>query len=154
MLVGSVLIGVFGKRLVAARTISSGILLLGATLLLSGLLPSSWFPAFAVVCLGMGLSVPLFSAPATALYQTLIDPALLGRVTSLVATMTLAATPVGLLAAGPLAERLGLPLWFSISGILILAVGVFCLWSPAIRSLTPATIPVESETLEAAPAKE
>ena len=54
---------------------------------------------------GQGLAVPLFSAPIQALYQRLIEPSMLGRVSSLVGTITLLAAPVGLLIAGPVAER-------------------------------------------------
>jgi MFS transporter, DHA3 family, macrolide efflux protein len=151
MLAGGVLIGVLGKRLAGPRTIGAGVLVLGGTLAVAGLLPPGAFPAFVAVCLVMGLSVPLFSAPTTALFQRLIDPAVLGRVNSLVGTMVLGAAPVGLLAAGPLAERFGVPAWFSLSGVLILCVGLFCCASPTIRGLSGGATGAPPPVLEGVP---
>lgn len=135
MLVGGLAVGLLGKGMSLPRAIAAGVLLLGGTLVASGLLPPGAFPVFALVCVVMGLSVPFFSAPIQALFQALIDPAVLGRVSSLVGTMTLAATPIGLLAAGPLAQQVGVATWFTLSGIPIVAIGVFCLLSPTIRAL-------------------
>ncbi len=87
------------------------------------MLPTSAFWVFVVLCVVMGFSVPLFGAPITAMFQGLIDPAKLGRVMSLYMTIAMLAAPIGLLVAGPLAERVGVARWFAISGVLIAVMG-------------------------------
>lgn len=135
MLVGSMLVGFFSSRFSPVRLVAAGILLIGCALGAAGLLPSSAFWVFVVLCVAMGFSAPLFAAPITAMFQLLIDPAKLGRVMSLYMTISMLAAPLGLLAAGPLAEMLGVAPWFGISGVLIALCGVAVLMLRAVRQL-------------------
>lgn len=135
MAAGSLAIGALTARFPAVPLVRAGIVLIGALLAVSGLLPSSAFWAFAVLCVLMGVSVPLFSAPLTAMFQLLIEPSRLGRVMSLYMTITLLVSPVGLIVAGPLAQRTGVATWFAISGALIALSGLAILAIPAIRAL-------------------
>lgn len=138
MLVGSLAIGALTARFAATRLVQVGIVLIGLLLTAAGFLPQSGYWAFVVLCVGMGLTVPLFSAPVTAMFQMLIDPTKLGRVMSLYLTITMLAAPVGLLAAGPLAETTGVAPWFAVSGALIALTGVVAALIPAIRRLDEA----------------
>lgn len=135
MLLGSLAIGTLTQRSSAVSLIGMGIIFIGCMLAVSGMLPVSAFWLFVVLCVMMGLSVPLFSAPITALFQGLIDPAKLGRVMSLYMTIATLMAPLGLLVAGPLAERIGVARWFAVSGVLIAMVGVVAWLLPAIRAL-------------------
>lgn len=135
MLLGSLGIGALTARFAAVRLVQAGIVAIGVLLGASGLLPSSGFWAFALLCVAMGLTVPLFSAPLTAMFQLLIEPSRLGRVMSLYMTISMLAAPIGLVAAGPLAETTGVAWWFAISGALIAATGAASLAIPAIREL-------------------
>lgn len=134
MLVGSLFVGVLAERLGGVRLTVSGVLLLGGALVASGLVPSSAFWLFVVTSFVMGMSAPAFSAPVMAMLQERIDPSKLGRVMSLTTTIMLVAVPLGLMVAGPAAQRVGVAAWFSISGGLIVGVGVVSLLSPAIRA--------------------
>ncbi|MBN1629768.1 MAG: hypothetical protein JW990_08390, partial [Thermoleophilia bacterium] len=69
------------------------------------------------------------------MFQTLIDPAKLGRVMSLYTTSALLAAVPGLLLAGPLAEKTGVAPWFVISGAAVLLTGVLPWIMPAVRRL-------------------
>jgi len=140
MLVGSLAIGVLSRRFSGVSLIGAGILLIGGLLAASGILPTSAFWVFVLLCALMGFSVPLFGAPITAMFQSLIDPAKLGRVMSLYMTIAMLMAPVGLLVAGPLAERTGVALWFVISGALIAVSGLVAVSFPAIRALDAAVI--------------
>jgi len=135
MLLGSLAIGGLSSRIPATRLIGTGICLVGVMLGVAGLLPSTAFWAFVVFCVVMGLSVPLFGAPLTAMFQMLIDPAKLGRVLSLYTTSALLTAVPGLLLAGPLAEKTGVALWFVISGAAVLLTGVLPWVIPAVRRL-------------------
>lgn len=135
MLLGSLAIGALTARFPAVRLIQTGIVAIGVLLGISGLLPTSAYAAFAVLCVVMGLAVPMFGAPVTAMFQMLIDPSRLGRVMSLYMTITMLVSPVGLVFAGPLAERYGVAPWFAISGALIAATGLVAVALPAVRAL-------------------
>jgi len=135
MLVGSLGIGFLSARFSPTRLAVAGILLVGSTLGGSGLLPPSGLWAFCVLSAVMGVAVPLFGAPVTAMFQRLIDSAKLGRVMSLYMTMALAASIPGLLLAGPLAEQTGVALWFAVTGVLVIVAGVALGLLPAVRRL-------------------
>lgn len=134
MLIGSLFVGVLADRLGGVRLTTYGVLLLGAALVASGFVPASAFWLFVVASFVMGVSAPAFSAPMMAMLQERIDPSKLGRVMSLTTTIMLLAVPLGLVVAGPAAQRVGVAMWFSISGALIVAVGIISLVSPTIRS--------------------
>jgi DHA3 family macrolide efflux protein-like MFS transporter len=145
MLVGSLATGMMAKRFSAANLIAVGICLVGLMIGVSGLLPPSAFWAFVVFCVVMGLSVPMFAAPLTALFQTLIDPAKLGRVMALYTTMGFLAAVPGLLLAGPLAEKTGVAMWFAITGALVLIAGLLPWVTPSVRRLDRAVPEVPPE---------
>jgi DHA3 family macrolide efflux protein-like MFS transporter len=148
MLVGSFAIGIMAKRFSATKLIAAGICLVGLMIAVSGLLPTSAFWAFVLFCVVMGVSVPLFAAPLTALFQTLIDPAKLGRVMALYTTLAFLAAVPGLLLAGPLAEKTGVSVWFAISGALVLVTGLLPWVIPAVRRLdsaAPEAQPAEAD---------
>lgn len=138
MLAGSLAIGWLSSRLSGVRLIGSGLVLVGAMIMLSGLLPDSAFWAFVIFSIGMGFSAPLFGAPITAMFQTLIDPSKLGRVMSLYMTLSMLVAPAGLVFAGPLAEQTGVAAWFALSGALIVVCAIAAFALPKIRALDEA----------------
>ncbi len=150
MLAGSLALGLLAKRLSAVGMGAAGIMLVGLMLTGSGLLPSSGFWVFAALCVVMGVSVPLFAAPITALFQSLVEPSKLGRVMSLYTTMAMAVAPPGLLLAGPLAERTGVALWFVLSGALIFLAGVVVRVLPGLRDLDRAVPPTRGDAVPSA----
>ncbi len=101
-----------------------GILVLGVTSFASGILPASnmGFWIFAVVCLGMGASVNIYNIPYMAYIQENIPKEVQGRAFSLIGSLMSLTMPLGLLFAGPVAEYYGVPFWFTVAGIMILAV--------------------------------
>lgn len=135
MLAGSMYIGVRGKFKRRGLWLCFSVVLMGVPICISGLLPASGFWFFAVCCVLMGLSVPMYNAPGTALYQERIAPEYLGRVFGLYGSICSLAMPVGLALSGIFADRVGTPKWFVISGALIvlLAVGMYAL--PSIREI-------------------
>ncbi len=135
MLAGGLLLGQLGgfkKRIVL---ITASIFMMGASLTISGLLPSSGFAIFVVCCAVMGLSVPFYSGVQTALFQEKIKPEYLGRVFSLTGSIMSLAMPVGLILSGIFADRIGVNNWFLISGILIIVIAIICPLVTSIRKL-------------------
>lgn len=135
MLAGGLLLGLFGNFKKRIILITASIFMMGVSLTISGLLPSSGFIIFVVCCVVMGLSVPFYSGVQTALYQEKIKPEYLGRVFSLTGSIISLAMPIGLILSGLFADRVGVNYWFLISGVLIIIVAIVCPQVTAIRKL-------------------
>ncbi|MFA5532695.1 MAG: macrolide efflux MFS transporter Mef(A) [Candidatus Shapirobacteria bacterium] len=135
MLIGGMLLGLFGSYKKRIILITASIFMMGASLTISGLLPPSGFVVFALCCAIMGLSVPFYSGVQTALFQERIKPEYLGRVFSLTGSIMSLAMPVGLILSGLFADRIGVSNWFLISGILIIGIAITCPFISVIRSL-------------------
>lgn len=135
MLIGSMLLGLFGSYKKRIILITASIFMMGASLTISGLLPPSGFVVFALCCAIMGLSVPFYSGVQTALFQERIKPEYLGRVFSLTGSIMSLAMPVGLILSGLFADRIGVSNWFLISGILIIGIAMICPFIPVIKGL-------------------
>ena len=135
MLAGGLLLGLFGSFKKRIILITASIFMMGASLTISGLLPTSGFVIFVVCCAVMGLSVPFYSGVQTALFQEKIKPEYLGRVFSLTGSIMSLAMPVGLILSGIFADRIGVNNWFLISGILIVGIAIVCPLILAVKSL-------------------
>lgn len=135
MLAGGLLLGLLGNFKKRIILITASIFMMGVSLTISGLLPSSGFIIFVVCCAVMGLSVPFYSGVQTALYQEKIKPGYLGRVFSLTGSIISLAMPLGLILSGLFADRVGVNYWFLISGVLIIIIAIVCPLVTAIRNL-------------------
>ena len=135
MLLGGMLLGLFASYKKRIILITGSIFMMGASLAISGLLPSSGFVVFVLCCGIMGLSVPFYSGVQTALFQEKIKPEYLGRVFSLTGSIISLAMPIGLILSGLFADRIGVNNWFLISGILIIGIAIICPFIRVIRSL-------------------
>lgn len=135
MLAGGMLLGLLGGFKRRVPLITASIFLMGISLALSGLLPSSGFVLFVICCVLMGLSVPFYSGVQTALFQEQIKPEYLGRVFSLSGSIISLAMPVGLILSGAFADGIGVNSWFLLSGVLIIGIAASCLLIPALKEL-------------------
>ena len=124
MMVSALVIGQFFQKTNRLRLARMGIFWLGAVTLLCGILPASYgfFWIFAGLCLIMGACGNVYGLPVMTYMQETIDPKSLGRAFSLLGSVMSLAMPLGLLIAGPCAEKLGVAFWFLVSGVAIVAV--------------------------------
>lgn len=92
-----------------------------------GILPQSMtgFWIFMTLCLILGASGNVYNIPYVAYMQESIPNEAQGRAFSLLGSLMSITMPIGLLIAGPVAERYGVPLWFFISGIAIFIIASF-----------------------------
>ena len=135
MVAGGFILGLWGGFKKRTVTIFASILLMGVALVVSGMLPPGGFLAFAVCCLAMGFSAPFYSTVQTAMFQQMIEPQYLGRVFSLTGGLLSLVMPLGLVISGLLADRIGVPLWFLVSGVLIAGTAFLILVLKPIRQL-------------------
>ena len=123
MLIGGLLLGLFGNYQKRILLITASIFMMGISLTISGLLPQSGFFIFVVCC------------AITALFQEKIKPEYLGRVFSLTGSIMSLAMPIGLILSGFFADRIGVNHWFLLSGILIICIAIVCPMITEIRKL-------------------
>ncbi|MEV1145696.1 amino acid adenylation domain-containing protein [Micromonospora sp. NPDC049799] len=120
MLVGSVLMAVWGGTARRTTGILASVVLLGASLLTVGLRPNPLFPALGLF--GMGLATALVNTHWLAIVQAKVGLDLQGRVLSMAQMLSWLMVPAGFLSAGPLAEHVFAPL-VSPGGVLSAVVG-------------------------------
>lgn len=135
MLAGGLLLGKWGGFKKRTLTLVASLLVMGAALLASGLLPAGAFVAFLACCAFMGFSGPFYNGIQVALFQEKIDPEYLGRVFGLYGSVMALAMPLGLVISGIFADQIGVNRWFLLSGALIIGIAGFCLWLPALKQL-------------------
>lgn len=135
VIVGSLLLGVWGgfkKRIVTSLI---GIFGVGIGILALGVLPPSAF----YICLGFGviagISIPFTNGGIGAILQSSVAPELQGRVMGLVNTGAALMGPVLLLFAGPMADTLGIQFPFLASGLIIMALGLLGFLVPAVMNV-------------------
>ncbi|XSG73124.1 MFS transporter [Herpetosiphon llansteffanensis] len=124
IILGGVLLSVWGgfkRRIVTAMF---GLVLLGAFTLFLGIMPSSLVWGAIVMNGLVGLSLPIVNGSFGAMIQGVIAPELQGRVFSLISSFATAMAPIGLLLAGPIADAFGLRIWYILGGVVTIAMGV------------------------------
>lgn len=135
MLCGGITLGIWKMKIRKVILINLSYLFLGLFLGFMGLLPPSAFVAYAVLSLALGMVMPFYSGPLTALIQILFHPSVLGRIFSFFMSISLLPAMVGLLATGYLADAIGVANMFLISGILITLIGAGTFFVPDIMNV-------------------
>ena len=122
MLAAALIMSFFGNIKRKFLVVHCGLLGIGLTSLLCGLLPPQmWaFWIFTLICCIMGASGNIYGIPFMAYMQETIPPEAQGRAFSLFGSLMSAAMPLGLLLSGPYTEQNGVKSWFFISGIAVI----------------------------------
>src|SRR5262245_26850120 len=124
MVAGGIVLGSWGGFRRRILTTLTGIMGLGAAVLLLGMSPQAPIAIAAGALLAAGAMVPLCNGPILAIMQATIEPAYQGRVFALIGSLAAATAPLGLLLAAPLAGLAGVRAWFVTGGVIALAMGV------------------------------
>ena len=97
-----------------------GLLGIGISSVVCGSLPPVMkiFWIFVIACGFMGAFGNVHIIPLMAYMQENIDPLKMGRAFSVVGIISSLAMPVGLLIGGPVAEKIGVHMWFLVTGII------------------------------------
>lgn len=130
LLAGSLLVGSTGPRYAGWKFLSG---LLGFGVLLVGVAVAPRFtPALFLLFLG-GIANMWFQVPTITMLQTYADPEVRGRVFATRVAITRIAGVAGLVGAGYLAEKIGVPSAFGVLGALVCATALVGTTSSAIR---------------------
>lgn len=124
MVVSSLLFSSVLKVTRKLRTSYLGLWGIGLVSAACGLLPATFggWILFAILCAGLGASSNIHTIPLTAYMQETVEAGKMGRAFSILTLISSVTMPVGLLFSSPIAERLGVHLWFFIAGIAVMAI--------------------------------
>lgn len=136
MLGGGAIIGIFGKWKDRMKPILAAYGLIGITIGLSGYLPgnSRGFILFVGLNAIAGFATPFFNTLLMAMIQQSYEPKYLGRILGVLNSLMSITGPVGLIFAGPLADKIGVEKIFIIAGVGTLICGVITFLIPATRN--------------------
>ncbi len=135
VVVGGLVLSAWGGFHRRVATSLMGIVGMGIGTLIIGLSPAR---AFTLALGGMffgGFMNPLANGPLFAVLQSSVVPEMQGRVMSLVGSGAAAMMPLSLLIAGPVADALGVRVWYVVGGLACTAIGLVAFAVPAIMNV-------------------
>lgn len=132
IVVGGVLLSVWGGFRRRVYTLLAGLLILSGGLLALGLTPSTVFAMALGAILLVGFGVPLIDGPLMAIMQASVAPDMQGRVFMLMGSLVSLTSPIGLAIAGPVSDTIGLQAWYLTAALLCGVIGVAGFFIPVI----------------------
>jgi DHA3 family macrolide efflux protein-like MFS transporter len=132
--------GGFKRKIVTSLT---GVLGIGAGVVMMGAAPANLFFLILVSNFVLGVTQVFANGPLTAIFQTAIEPDMQGRVFSLISAGATAMMPLSLLVAGPISDWLGVRSWYLAGGGLCILVTLVAFSIPAIMNIEQNRIQVE-----------
>jgi DHA3 family macrolide efflux protein-like MFS transporter len=112
-----------------------GLIGMGAGTLILALAPASALFLAVGGALLVGLMTPVTMGPFFAVIQSTVEPDMQARILSLMSSVGAGMTPLGLMIAGPVADRVGIQAWFLLGGSLCVLMGVAGLFIPAVMKM-------------------
>ena len=124
--------GGFRRRVVTSLL---GIVGMGLGTLAIGAAPADLFPMALAGMFFAGFMNPMANGPFFAMLQSTVAAEMQGRVMSLIGSGAAAMMPLSLLIAGPVADALGVRVWYLIGGLACVGIGLAAFASPAIMNV-------------------
>lgn len=135
MIAGGITLGVWGGFKKKIVTSISGILAFSVAILAIAAAPADKFWIVVVSMAVIGFMMPIVNGPIHALFQSVVEPDMQGRVMSLVGSVAAAMMPLGYLIAGPVTDATSYQAWFWVAGILNLLIGLCGFFVPALMNI-------------------
>jgi DHA3 family macrolide efflux protein-like MFS transporter len=135
MIFGGALLGLWGGFSRKILTSLVGLIGMGAGTLILALAPSSAIFLAVGGALLVGLMTPMTMGPFFAIIQSTVEPDKQARIFSLLSSVGTGIAPLGLMIAGPVADRFGIQAWFLLGGILCIFMAVTGLFIPAVMNM-------------------
>lgn len=135
MILGGALLGLWGGFSRKILTSMVGLMGMGAGTLILALAPPSAISLAVGGALLVGFMTPITMGPFFAIIQSTVDPDMQARIFSLLSSVGTGIVPLGLMIAGPVADRVGIQAWFLLGGILCIFMAVTSLFIPAVMNM-------------------
>ena len=112
-----------------------GLFGMGVISLLCGIIPPTYIGCFffAASCICLGASGNVHTIPLTAYIQATVEPQKMGRAFSVLTLISSVSMPIGLLFSSPIAEKVGVNVWFFISGFCMITLTALVLIRYAVK---------------------
>ncbi|GHU81747.1 MFS transporter [Spirochaetia bacterium] len=133
MLLGGLLIGVWGGFKNRIYTMTFAFLFYGMGVIFLGLAVNFWM--YLAIFALIGITMPLFNTPATVLIQTTVDPGYMGRVFSVIGMISSVMMPVGMLVFGPLADKVSIDILLIGTGIALMLLAIPFVTNKTLREI-------------------
>jgi DHA3 family macrolide efflux protein-like MFS transporter len=124
MLVGGITLSVWGGFKRRMNTVVAAVIAMGIAILTVGLTPSGLLFVAVAGLFITGIMVPMASGSIMAILQAIVPKEMQGRVFSVIISLSPLMAPIGLALAGPIAEVFGASIWYLISGVMIMLIGL------------------------------
>ncbi len=135
MILGGALLGIWGGFSRKILTSLLGLMGMGAGTLILALAPASSISLAVGGALLIGFMTPMTMGPFFAVIQSTVDPDIQARIFSLLTSVGTGIVPLGLMIAGPVADRVGIQAWFLLGGILCILMAVTGFFIPAVMNM-------------------
>jgi DHA3 family macrolide efflux protein-like MFS transporter len=135
MIAGGILLGVWGGFKSRIKTAMSAMIIMGGGLLIFSFLPGDAFLLGVGLLFVFGTMNSIANASFFALLQSTVPADIQGRVFTMMMSLIMSMTPVGLALAGPVADLFGLRIWYTVAGVVMMIMSVGALFVPTIRQL-------------------
>ena len=135
MVAGGVSLGVWGGFKSRIKTALLGSVGMGIGVALIGVSPSNLYIMAVTGMAITGIMNPIVNGSFFAILQSTVPKDIQGRVIAILMSGTAAMAPLGLAIAGPLADIIGVRVWFLIGGTLIVLMGIVGFFVPSIMNI-------------------
>jgi DHA3 family macrolide efflux protein-like MFS transporter len=135
MVSGGVTLSVWGGFKRRSLTGLLALALSGAGFATIGVAPANAFPLALGAMFFAWFMNPIANGALMAVLQILVPAEMQGRVFTLLQSAAGAMIPLGLVIAGPLAEVLGVQIWFLVAGVAMAVMAIAALFVPAVTRL-------------------
>ena len=135
IIAGGIILGIWGGFKRRIITTLMGILGMGISILLIGIVPPGLFNLLLAIMFLFGFMQVFANGPIGALMQSTIAPEMQGRVFSLLNTGAYAMIPLSLLISGPVSDYFGIRVWFILGSVVSILITIFAAMIPAIINI-------------------
>lgn len=121
---GGLVLGIWGGFKRKVVTAQLGLILMGLSTAVVGLVPSHLFLIGLIANSAVGFLLPIINGSFGATLQAVIAPEMQGRVFAFIFSAAMLVSPLALMIAGPFADAFGIQIWFLIAGISCVIMGI------------------------------
>ncbi len=131
--------GGFKRKIVTSLI---GVLGIGLSVLMVGIVPARQFGLIIAAYVLVGIASVFANGPLSAIFQSAVAPDIQGRVHSLIGAGATAMMPLSLLIAGPVSDWLGVRAWYMFGGVVCILITITAFSIPAIMNVEKDPPPV------------
>ncbi len=131
-LAGGLILGLWGGFKNRVFTMLLGLILDGLAIILISFSTPQAFGLALVAIFCVGFLETIVIGLNGAIFQAIIPPDVQGRVFALLMSLAQVSAPLGLIVAGPFADRFGITTWWMLTGLIIGGMGVAAFFIPSV----------------------